>query len=1200
MSKYIQKRLGSLALLLGLGLWTTPAWAEGSRTWYPSGATGDRASLYQTGSPAGEGTLLGGTLKSRTIFRVYAQAGEYILLGSTATGFGNSDIRVFDPGRVTGTIGQETLPGTPSFSCNNQRSILSALLGSSAGRISSRAEELAGPDTINDNLAPLSITRGNDVSDSYVPCFYQAPSTGIYSVVFDPAAPNTFTSTQTGDIEMVDSRYFTLDQGNHISAWDVTVRSSLTSTTNLDGRLFFYYTYVRHGTNNRFANFSLYPVTVDGFRYRTDMRGLDPNAFVIFGNRSGFFDSDGVTPLYHNILGNDDSLSTITGGASIQRPQFPIFLTPPTINPQLNTILGTLGIPLTPSAPVITNASFNGNQTGNISLVSAGGTFTYTANVDHTYQLVISRDGNDFDPSNSNNRFLRGVQSGGTDLTISWDGKDNSGNDFPVGSYSTQLFVNNGEYHFPLIDAENSPNGGPTITLLNSPGTCVSGNCSTGFYNDLSYILANGTTVGTFSGTTPQVLPPSTGAPSTTTSGFSGFDTGGTQRTFTNSWGDRKGLDIWTYLPSTTATPLLEIISGVDYGDAPDTYGTDATAGNSSNSSDPAGAIHIIRDGIRLGTNAPDAETDAQTPLDGTGDEADEDGVSSFPTLAVNTSSYSVTVSVANDPGNDGDTSEPDATLTSWIDFDRDGIFQPDEAATATVADGTTSATLTWNNIGSSGPNINSGNTYARFRLTTDNTITASTPGGAASDGEVEDYQIEIAQDLSNKACPNVVADLWFANDESGSVTASEFNDSLDFLYQVSDQFVYDDVTGTKAGITGWGSNVASAEVIIPITETFGDPDDSGLISDPTPVTVDGDGRGLRELYDTKKNTSSGTRLDYATNYIADLIEAGNGRRPGVPQVAVILTDASSTQLSNAGSGGGSNWIAEANTLRNAGPDGTKIVLIIINEAATAYNNDDPNVRSTVDAVVGDGALFIATTYAEAADPTNDFITGVADTVCATAVSSSDPNLLLTKRITRINGQTQNGSTNLDVYVDDPNYDYDDNTLANPAPDPIDTENWPTPSDYLKGAINGGTTKPGDEIEYTIYFLSTGDKEAADVAICDRVPAFQTFVPDAFNSVSPAPNGGAGANRGILVEYDNTTLSYTNDANDDTAQYYPPGANLPTACDNLPPQTDERDDNGNPVDNGTVVVNLGDIPNADGPGTPDDSYGLIRFRTKVK
>ena len=212
----------------------------------------------------------------------------------------------------------------------------------------------------------------------------------------------------------------------------------------------------------------------------------------------------------------------------------------------------------------------------------------------------------------------------------------------------------------------------------------------------------------------------------------------------------------------------------------------------------------------------------------------------------------------------------------------------------------------------------------------------------------------------------------------------------------------------------------------------------------------------------------------------------------------------------------------------------------------------------------------------------------------------NDPNLLLVKRITRINGQTQNGSTNLDVYIDDDDYDYDDNTLAAPAPDPVDTENWPTPSDYLKGAINGGTTKPGDEIEYTIYFLSTGDKEAADVAICDRVPAFQTFVPDAFNSVSPAPNGGAGANRGILVEYDNTTLSYTNDANDDTAQYYPPGANLPTACDNLPPQTDERDDNGNPVDNGTVVVNLGDIPNADGPGTPDDSYGLIRFRTKVK
>ena len=206
-------------------------------------------------------------------------------------------------------------------------------------------------------------------------------------------------------------------------------------------------------------------------------------------------------------------------------------------------------------------------------------------------------------------------------------------------------------------------------------------------------------------------------------------------------------------------------------------------------------------------------------------------------------------------------------------------------------------------------------------------------------------------------------------------------------------------------------------------------------------------------------------------------------------------------------------------------------------------------------------------------------------------VEVKDPNVLLVKRITRINGQTQNGSTDLDVYIDDADYPYDDNTLDNPEPDPIDTENWPTPNTFLKGLIDGGKTKPGDEIEYTIYFLSSGGQAAVDVIFCDKIPDFQTFVPDTFNAFTPAPDGGVGANRGILVEYNGSALTYSNDDDGDTAQYYPPDSTLPAACDGAPAQDE---------DNGAIVVNLGNLPNADGPGTPAASYGLIRFRAKIK
>ncbi|PZD70360.1 hypothetical protein C1752_13895 [Acaryochloris thomasi RCC1774] len=212
-----------------------------------------------------------------------------------------------------------------------------------------------------------------------------------------------------------------------------------------------------------------------------------------------------------------------------------------------------------------------------------------------------------------------------------------------------------------------------------------------------------------------------------------------------------------------------------------------------------------------------------------------------------------------------------------------------------------------------------------------------------------------------------------------------------------------------------------------------------------------------------------------------------------------------------------------------------------------------------------------------------------------------DPNLLLVKRITRVNGTATNGSTDLAAYVEDADYPYDDNTLEPsltgnaqfPTPD---TENWPnttgsTSSTFLIGGREGGTTRPDDEVEYTIYFLSTGDVDASDVELCDKVPDFQTFVSDAYNSVPAATGGGVGANRGILVEYNGSTLSYSNDDDGDTARFYPSGETLPSACDGAAAQTE---------DNGAIVVNLGNLPKANSSGDPATSYGLVRFRAKVK
>ncbi len=173
-----------------------------------------------------------------------------------------------------------------------------------------------------------------------------------------------------------------------------------------------------------------------------------------------------------------------------------------------------------------------------------------------------------------------------------------------------------------------------------------------------------------------------------------------------------------------------------DFGDAPDTYGTNLV----NSGSEGIGAYHTVNTNIHLGATVPDAEADAATPLNGTGDDVtgtdDEDGVTTFAALTTSTTPYSVGVTVKNTTGGN-------ANLVGWIDFDRDGVFQADEGASAIVANSATTATLTWSNIGTTGPNIVAGNTYARFRITTD-AITTSSTGGAATNGEVEDYPLTI------------------------------------------------------------------------------------------------------------------------------------------------------------------------------------------------------------------------------------------------------------------------------------------------------------------------------------------------------------------------------------------------------------------------------------------------------------------------
>jgi len=575
----LRRSLATSALALLFIAWgASGASAAGSQNLWPNGAAGSRANSEWRTSSYGGGQIL-----RRTLLKAFLNAGEVLDLGSSAIGQGSSDILVWNPGLVTGPIGTENVSAAPSFSCNAQRT-------GAQGQITLRAQELAGPDTI----------PAGGVAGGYVPCHYTAPSTGIYNIAFTGPAGFALVpdadGTVAADVALTNANDFSAAQGTSVAAWDATVRSSVASATNITGRVFTYYLALFTAGNGLPVFPTIFVVTGDGYRYQVDMRGMDPNGWVSYGNQRGFLNSDGASPLYHDAVassaGSPGQLTNIQGGVTFDLPSFPLFFEPPA-----TATITALGIPLAPTAPVMSALAFVGNLGGNTSLLNSGGTFTYTSNVAGVYEIVISRDGVNFDPTLPANRVLRGVRAAGVQ-TVPWDGKDNSGVFFPVGTYQVHARFHGGEYHFPMIDVENDTQGGPTITLLNPPGgTCppLTGGCTSGFYDDRAYTTLNGTVVD-LGNTVGNVLcgnnPPATSS----SDPINGFSTSTNQRAYgtaadgntntpcTGAFGDAKGLDSWTFFPSNSVlAPLNIVATAADVGvtksvsDATPAVGTNVT-----------------------------------------------------------------------------------------------------------------------------------------------------------------------------------------------------------------------------------------------------------------------------------------------------------------------------------------------------------------------------------------------------------------------------------------------------------------------------------------------------------------------------------------------------------------------------------------------------------------------------------------------
>ncbi|MCA9062507.1 MAG: FG-GAP repeat protein, partial [Planctomycetaceae bacterium] len=222
-----------------------------------------------------------------------------------------------------------------------------------------------------------------------------------------------------------------------------------------------------------------------------------------------------------------------------------------------------------------------------------------------------------------------------------------------------------------------------------------------------------------------------------------------------------------------------------DYGDAPD-YGAGTDYGDYKTLASDNGPAHLISTDIYLGATV-DGESGTLQNDYATADDQDgmipddEDGVlDPADLIGIMGTAPSITLLVTNNTGST-------ATLSGWIDYNSDGVFDnATERAQTTVSDGTTAqrVTLTFPTI----PGSAVYSMWARFRLSTDSAADNST--GLASDGEVEDYVFTV---LTSAVTPIQISQQQFVSDGLKGIAADtleagdSFGSAIAFVGDIDD-----------------------------------------------------------------------------------------------------------------------------------------------------------------------------------------------------------------------------------------------------------------------------------------------------------------------------------------------------------------------------------------------------------------------------
>ena len=426
------------------------------------------------------------------------------------------------------------------------------------------------PDGTSDSAYEMGNMTG-DVTDAekaalswstettYNPYIYTAGETGFYTLEF-----------QGGTDKNEDGR------DKYTLYWDATVVQNFQNNTSdttfaatgtvVNGRMYTQFLSMSAGSGNvTLPEGSVYYVlTNDGYIYSVDLSGIQPFGFYMFSDAQGVQFADihtdesdvqyATTDALHgsayqsyqadsNGGVNEGNQATTTGdffSIADESEHYRIFFNEP--DSALISALETEQIITRRPASLVVDPTFRFND-GNPMYQGTGGDFTFTSNVEGTYEITIDLTGyTDDDGNNGGKVILRGMANANTPTTVHWDGKDANGNIVMYrkgNKYSASMELKVGEVHLPMIDVEYF-NSGFQLNLLENQ---VENYHNLVFYNNSNiYVDKAMTKKGTDESENGVAA----------TNIFQGIE------------GDGQVIDLWTYAKKTAATPIDIIVDIYD------------------------------------------------------------------------------------------------------------------------------------------------------------------------------------------------------------------------------------------------------------------------------------------------------------------------------------------------------------------------------------------------------------------------------------------------------------------------------------------------------------------------------------------------------------------------------------------------------------------------------------------------------------